>query len=170
MVAKFYKKVHFFQYCADLNTKPKSIKIIHMYAFERSCWALWENGIVYYAKTYCFEDTRVWSRRTLLNFCWVSNFFYILIVKISWTVVQTPLNHIIFSKSVIRTFSCIYVSCFNKLRFHAEVSIKLQKMHFFGQFKDHNSGRKHVNEITDPIFSSTFSALTVCKIHFCIWK
>ena len=32
-------------------------------------------------------------------------------------------------------------------------------MHFFGQFKDHNSGRKHGNQTNDPIFSSTFSAL-----------
>ena len=39
----------------------------------------------------------------------------------------------------------IYVNCFNRLRFLAEVSTKLQKMHFFGQFKNHNSGRKHGN-------------------------
>ena len=32
-------------------------------------------------------------------------------------------------------------------------------MHFFGQFKDHNSGRKHGNQTNDPIFSFTFSAL-----------
>ena len=32
-------------------------------------------------------------------------------------------------------------------------------MHFFEQFKDHNSGRKHGNQTNDPIFSSTFSAL-----------
>ena len=32
-------------------------------------------------------------------------------------------------------------------------------MHFFGQFKDYNSERKHGNWTNDPIFSSTFSAL-----------
>ena len=32
-------------------------------------------------------------------------------------------------------------------------------MHFFGQFKDYNSGRKHGNQTNDPIFSFTFSAL-----------
>ena len=53
----------------------------------------------------------------------------------------------------------IYVNCFNRLRFLAEVSTKLQKMHFFGQFKDHNSGRKHGNQTNDPIFSFTFFAL-----------
>ena len=40
---------------------------------------------------------------------------------------------------------------------------------FFGQFKDHNSGRKHGN-YTDSVFSSSFSTLTVCIIHFWIWK
>ena len=73
------------------------------------------------------------------------HFFYILIANVSWTVAQTPINHIIFWKTVIRTFRSIYVNCFNRLRFLAEVSTKLQKMHFFGQFKDHNSGRKHRN-------------------------
>ena len=32
-------------------------------------------------------------------------------------------------------------------------------MHFFGQFKDHNSGRKHESQTDGPIFSSNFSAL-----------
>ena len=74
-------------------------------------------------------------------------------------VAQTPINHIIFWKTVIRTFRFIYVNCFNRLRFLAEVSTKLQKMHFFGQFKDRNSERKHESQTNDPIFSSTFSAL-----------
>ena len=101
----------------------------------------------------------VWNVRTLLNFYWVSIVFVILIANISWTVAQTPINHIIFWKTVIKTFRSIYVNCFNRLRFLAEVSTKLQKMHFFGQFKDHNSGRKHGNKTNDPIFASTFSAL-----------
>ena len=37
------------------------------------------------------------------------------------------------------------------------------------QFKDHNSRRKHGN-YTDSVFSSSFSTLTVCIIHFWIWK
>ena len=73
------------------------------------------------------------------------HFFYILIANVSWTVAQTPINHIIFWKTVMKIFRSIYVNCFNRLRFLAEVSTKLQKMHFFGQFKDHNSGRKHGN-------------------------
>ena len=39
----------------------------------------------------------------------------------------------------------IHIGKFSKLRLPAEVSTELQKMHFFGQFKDHNSGRKHRN-------------------------
>ena len=39
----------------------------------------------------------------------------------------------------------MYVNFFNKLRFLAEGSTKLQKMYFFEQIKDHNSGRKHGN-------------------------
>ena len=38
----------------------------------------------------------------------------------------------------------MYVNCFNTLRFLAEVTTKLQKIHFFGQLKDHKSGRRHV--------------------------
>ena len=50
-----------------------------------------------------------------------------------------------FLKTVIKNFRSIYVNCFNTPRFLAEVSTKLQKMHLFGQFKDHNSERKHGN-------------------------
>ena len=59
------------------------------------------------------------SRRILLNFCWVSIFFDILIASISWAVAQTPINHSIFWKSAMRTFRCIDVNCFNRLRFLA---------------------------------------------------
>ena len=49
-------------------------------------------------------------------------------------------------------------------------------MDFFGQFTDHNSGRKYGNQTNDPIFSSTFFRsnclehsflnLNIVKIHF----
>ena len=123
MVLKVFKNVYFLQFCADLS--KKSIKAIYIYASERSQYTRSENGIVYCAMTYYFGDISVWSRRILLNFCWVSIFFDVLIVNISWTVAQTPINHSIFWKSVMRTFRCIYVNCFNRLRFLAEVSTKL---------------------------------------------
>ena len=50
------------------------------------------------------------------------------------------------------TLICIYVNCFNRVRFLTEVSTKLQKMHFFREFKDHNSEREHGNEASDSIF------------------
>ena len=59
----------------------------------------------------------------------------------------------------MKIFRSIYINCFNRLRFLVEVSTKLQKMHFFGQFKDYNSGRKHGNQTNNAIFSFTFSAL-----------
>ena len=43
-------------------------------------------------------------------------------------------------------------------------------MHFFGQFKDYNSGSKHGNKTNEPIFSFTFSALLFqnqCPIFYC---
>ena len=125
MVLKLSKKVHFLQFCADLSKKSKSIKAIYIYASERSRYALSENGIVYYAMTYCFGDISIWNWRILLNFCWVSIFFDILITNISWTVARTLINHTIFWKSVMRTFRCIYVNYFSKLRFLAEVNTKL---------------------------------------------
>ena len=60
----------------------------------------------------------------MLNFCWVSLYFDVLIANISWTVAQTAINHIIFGKSVMKAFRWIYVNCFNRLRFLAEVSAK----------------------------------------------
>ena len=151
MVLKLSKKGHFLLYCADLSKKAISV-----YASERSRYALSENGIVYYAMTYCFGDISVWSRRILLNFCWVSIFFDILIANISWTVAQTPINHIIFWKSVMRTFRCIYVNCFNRLRFLAEVSTKLQKMHFFGQLGIIAQKWNMETRQMTPFFASTF--------------
>ena len=59
MVIRLSKKVHFWQFCADLSRKSKSIKAIYIYASERPRYALSENGIVYYPMTYCFRDISV---------------------------------------------------------------------------------------------------------------
>ena len=131
MALKLSEKGHFLQFYVDLNMKSKSNEAIYIYASERSSNLLSENGIVYHAMTYCFGDIRVWSRRILLNFCWFSIFFDILIANISWTVTQTPINHIIFWQSIMKNFRCIYVNCFNRLRFLADVSTKLQKNALF---------------------------------------
>ena len=179
IVLKLSGKVHFLQFCADLSRKTKSIEAIYIYASERSFYALSGNGIAYYAMIYCFGDIRVWSQRTLLNFCWVSILFYILIANISWRVAQTPVNqyvaqtpvhHIIFWKSVMRTFRCIYVNSFNRLRFLAEVSTKLQKSTFLDNLRIITQEGNMETRQMIIFFSSTFSALTVCKTNFYIWK
>ena len=59
MVLKLSKKVHFLQFCADLSKKSKSVKAIYIYVTETSRYTLSENGIVYYAMTYCFRDISV---------------------------------------------------------------------------------------------------------------
>ena len=115
------------------------------------------------------EILKVWSHQILLNY-WVSIYFAILIANISWTVAQTPINYIIFWKIVMRTFRCIYTSCFKRLRLFAQNGTNLQKMNFFGQLKDHNLAGNMETRQMAPFFSSTFSALTVCNIHLCIWK
>ena len=45
MVLKLPKILHFFQICADLSKKPKSIKVIYFYPSERPHRALSENSI-----------------------------------------------------------------------------------------------------------------------------
>ena len=96
------------------------------------------------------------SSRTFRKWYWVNIFIDILIGNISWTVAQTSINQIIFWKRLMRTFRFIYVNYFNRLRFLAEISTKLQKMHCFGQFKDHNSESKHGNYTNDPTFYICF--------------
>ena len=146
--------MHFLQFCADLSKKSKCIKAIYIYASQRSHYTLSENGIAYYALTYCFGYIRVWSRRILLKFL-LSHLFDILTTNISWTMVQTPINHIMFWKSVMKTFRCIYVYSLDRLIFLAEVSTKLQKILFFWTIYGQQLRKE---------------TLTVCNFHFCIWK
>ena len=80
------------------------------------------------------------------------------------------LKRTVFWKSKIRSFRKIKVNCFYRFWFLAEVSKKFLKRHYFVQFKGHNSGRKKEIRQMTPLFSSTFCFLTICDIHFCIWK
>ena len=47
MVRKLSKKVHFLEFCANLNKKCKSVKAIYIYASESSHYTFSENGMVY---------------------------------------------------------------------------------------------------------------------------
>ena len=167
---KLSKKVHFLQFCADLSKKSTSIKVIYIYASERSRYTLSENGIVCCAMTYYFWDISVWSRRILLNFCWVNNFFNVSIVNNSWTVAQTPINHSFFWTSVMRNLRYIYVNCFNSLRFLAEVSTNFKKFSFLDNLKTlTQEGNLEARQMT-LFFPSTLYALNFCNIHFYICK
>ena len=52
VVLKLAKIVHFLQICADLSKKPKYIKAIYFYPFERPRHALSENSIFYRGPRY----------------------------------------------------------------------------------------------------------------------
>ena len=170
MVFKLSKKVHScnFVLTSAWNLSLKQFTNIRVKGLIMHS----QKMVLFIMLTYCFGYIRAWIQRILLNFCWVSIFFDILISNISWSVDQTPINHIVFWKSVIRTFGCIYFNCFDMLKFLAQ---HCKKWNLFGQFKDHNSGRKHKNWTNDLITficffrSNCFSYLLlyfkIVKIH-----
>ena len=101
--------------------------------------------------------------------------FYSLISR-ELLIFRTPIKNTIFWKSMTRLFRWIEINCFNISRFLTEVSTNLQKMHYFGQFKDHNLEKKKVNLTNDPIVFFCFLSsnclwysllyLKIVKIHF----
>ena len=97
----------------------------------------------------CFPVNLLHMFRTpfLRNTCgWMLLHMLALAIKyVSEIVSHRIVNNAISLKCVTRPFRCICVNCFNRLRYLAEVSTKLQKIPFFGQFKEHISGRKHEN-------------------------
>ena len=70
----------------------------------------------------------------------------------------------------MRTFRCIYVNCFNRFRFLAEVSIKFLKILLFGNLRTINPEENGETRQMTLFFPSTFSTLTVYNIYFCIRK
>ena len=101
MFSLLSKKVHFLQFCADLSKISNLLKQF-TYMHPKGLVTLFYKMVLFIMLTYCFRDTRVWRWKILLNFCWVSIFFHILIVNITWTVVRTSMNHTIFWKRVTR--------------------------------------------------------------------
>ena len=101
--------MHFLQFCTDQKILcwSRNLSLLKQFIYmhlRRLVTHFQKKVFIYYSVTYCFGDIGVSSWRILLNSCCVSIFFDILIANISWTVVQTPINHIIFWKSVTRTF------------------------------------------------------------------
>ena len=139
------------QFCADLSKISKSLKAIYMYVSERSRYALSGNRIVYYPMTYCFRDIRVGKRRNFFEFL-QSIIFDILIANISWAVGQTPVNHIIFWKSVMRTFRCIYRNFFSFLLKSAQ---NFKKCTFLDNLRTLTQEENMETRQKVPFFSST---------------
>ena len=118
IVLKLSKKSTFFcNFVLTVARNLKSVGAIYIYASERSCCALWENGnCLLYTMACCFWDIRVWNTRI----------FDILIASILFF--QTPINNKYhFLKEHHENFQMRYLTCFNRLRFRAEVSTKFQK-------------------------------------------
>ena len=90
--------------------------------------------------------------------------------NISERVSYRIINKTISWRCVTRPFRGMYVNCFNRFRFLAEVSTKLQKMHFLDNLKTITQEENMETRQMTLFFSSTFSDLTVCNIHFWIWK
>ena len=114
-------------FCNFVLTSARNLRLFKQFTYMhlKGRNTHFQKMVLFIVLTYFFGDTSVWSRKILLNLCWVSIFFDILIVNISWTVAQTPINFSIFWKSVMRTFRCIYVSCFQRFTFLAEGGTKL---------------------------------------------
>ena len=51
------------------------------------------------------------------------------------TLSRSIINNTNFCKCVTRPFRCMHVNCFNQLRYLADVSTKLQKMHFLDNLR-----------------------------------
>ena len=78
---------------------------------------------------------------------------------------QTPINHSIFWKSVMRTFRCIYVNYFNSLDFLLSSAQNCKKCTFLDDLQTITQvGNMETRQMTS-FFSSIFSTLTVCNIH-----
>ena len=85
-------------------------------------------------------------------------------------VYSDPYKQYHFLKECNENFQMQYVNCFNKIRFLAEVSTKLQKMHFLYNLRTMTQEENMKTREMTSFFSCTFSALNICNTHFAIWK
>ena len=121
--------------------------------------------------SYCFGDIGVCSQRILLNSCWVSIFYlYLLLILHKWWL--RPLKTTSFSERVKWEFSNEYIG-WTDLCFLFTSAQNCKKALFWttqGPCSRKHGKKKRWKLDKWPIVWSTFSALTVCNIHFCIWK
>ena len=109
----------------------------------------------------------------MLNFCWVSTSLDILFfnINILWTVnISDPYKKYYFLKEHDEVLQMDRNEFFNIFRLFAEISTNLQKCTILGNLRTRTQEKKMEIRQMTQFFSSTFSALIVCDIHFCIWK
>ena len=171
MILKLSKKVYFLQFCADLGQKPKSVKAIYMYISEKYLYRLSENVLVYGSLSHRSWGISNYNIKKDADSAEIYQNSSISNTNIFKTLSHSIINNTIFWKRLTKPFRCIYVNCFNifnciKLLFFLRSQHKIEKMHFFRQFKDHNSGKENENYKNNPIFWSNVSVLPACNIHF----
>ena len=92
-------------------------------------------------------------------------------IHISETVSHSITNNTNFWKCIKRPFRCLYVNCFNQLRFLAEVSTELQKMHFLDNLRTITQEGSMETRQMNPFCSSSFSSLfVICSNFIFMWS
>ena len=129
MVCKLSKKVNFLQFCADLSKKSKSVEAIYIYVlkvlitlFQKMLWFIGVWATVHEILAIKISKKMLNQQKFLKNSS-TSN------IHTSETLSRSIINNTNFWKFVTRPFRSLYVNCFNRLRFLAEVRTKLQKKH-----------------------------------------
>ena len=164
MVRKLSKKEHFLQFCADLSKKSKSVKAIYIYVPESSHYNLSENAMIYRGLSHRSWDISNLNIRKGADSAEIPQNTPTSNTHTSETVSHSIINNTNFWKCVTRPFRCIYVNCFNRLRFLAEISTNLQKIHFLDNLRTiTQEGSMETKQMTS-FFSSTFSNLFVIFI------
>ena len=110
-----------------------------------------------YMKKWCNLHGFNVSFLTFLEFC-------LDLSKKSETVSHRIIKNTIFLKSITRPWTCIHVSFFNRLKFLLRSAKNCKKCTFQTiKYQKQNGNMK-------TIFHVLFFTLTVCNIHFYIWK
>ena len=165
--------VFFLTLFSSKNFFIKNVSGKSLYSRKKLFWPIRESLCSRNAKFLRFFSLRTFLRAKvsahkvfdlILGF-WQSFLIFSLLI---WTVAHTPIRHVIFWDTVIKTFRSIYVNCFNTLRFLAEVSTKLQKMYILDNLRTiTKEGSMETRQMT-PFFIYFF--FYFCNILFHIWK
>ena len=123
MVHKFSKKGHFLQFCADLSKKSKSVKAIYIYAsevlitlFQKMIFSIRFWATVHEILTIKISE-KMLTQQTFNKILRLQTLIFLKVLS------HSIMNNTIFWKYVTRLFRCIYVNCFNRLRFPAVCNI-----------------------------------------------